>query len=298
MKPTIGFILLTHNKPYQVIRLVSVLNHMFDNPSIVCHHDFSQSNFDGDTLTGNVSIVQPHIKTGWGRFSIIEAMLRAFQLMVESPASPDWFILLSGADYPIKPAGQIISDLDSSLFDVHIEHEPIRYSSYKSDWHKMCYYRYCVVKFWVPFLNWRHHLIRRIVTLSNPLITSPFLPFSRKFGCFAGGQWFCANRKAANYLMKFHKEKPALAAHYRRLDRYKAIVPEESYFQTIFGNAPGLKVSENNWRYTDWSTQGSHPKTLLDDDLPKILASSAHFARKFDLDEDVRIFNEFDSIIG
>jgi hypothetical protein len=74
--------------------------------------------------------------------------------------------------------------------------------------------------------------------------------------------------------------------------------PDESYYQTIFCNAPHLKVSNNNWRYTDWSIESAHPKTLLSEDLPKICVSSAHFARKFDMDEDDRILEELDAIVG
>jgi hypothetical protein len=270
---------------------------MFDHPPIVCHHDFSKSDLPIDTLARNVSLVHPHLQTGWSKFSVVEAMLLALQLMYETPTSPDWFILLSGADYPIKPATQILQDLASSSYDVHIHHEQINYNAYERDWQKSCYERYCIVKFQVPFLNRKLHLTKRQVNLRHPLLTAPFLPFSKNLRCFAGEHWFCANRKAAKYLIEFHRERPALASHYRRLDSY-TIVPEESYYHTIFCNAPHLKVSENNWRYIDWSTKNAHPKTLLFEDLPKIHASSAHFARKFDIDKDVRILNQLDAIVG
>jgi Core-2/I-Branching enzyme len=301
MTPTVGFILLTHNRPHQITRLVKVLNHMFDYPPIVCHHDFSKSDLPTEALTKNVSLVHPHLQTGWGAFSVVEAMLRALQIMYETPTSPDWFILLSGADYPIKPAQQILQDLSSSPYDVHISHEQINYNAYESDWHELCYKRYCFVKFRVPLLNRKLRLTERIVTLKHPLLTSPFIPFSRKLRCFAGEHWFCANRKAAKYLIEFHRSRPALASHYSRLDSFNPVEGnfDESYYHTIFCNAPHLTVSGNNWRYVDWSpTEGSLPKTLLSEDLQKIQASSAHFARKFDIDKDVRILNELDTIVG
>jgi Core-2/I-Branching enzyme len=300
MTSTVGFILLTHNRPHQIIRLVTVLNCMFDYPPIVCHHDFSKSDLPTETLTKNVSLVHPHLQTGWGKFSLVEATLHALQLMYESPTSPNWFILLSGADYPIKPAKQILYDLASTPYDVHMNHEQINYNTYESDWHELCYERYCIVKFRVPFLNRKLQLTKRHISLKHPILTASFLPFSKKFRCFAGSQWFCANRKAAKYLIEFHNERTALAAHYRRLDSY-TIIPDESYCHTIFCNASHLKVSQNNWRYIDWSTEypkGTLPKTLQFEDLPKIHASSAHFARKIDINEDVRILNELDTIVG
>lgn len=163
----------------------------------------------------------------------------------------------------------------------------------------MCCKRYCAIKFRVPFINKISRLTNKLtVTLAHPLLTTPFLPFSRNLRCFAGAQWFCANRKAAEYFIEFHSGRPTLASHYRRLDSF-TIISDESYYRTIFCNAPHLKVSQNNWPYIDWSTsKNGHPKTLLFDDLPKIYASSAHFARKFDIDADVRILNELDSIVG
>jgi hypothetical protein len=132
---------------------------------------------------------------------------------------------------------------------------------------------------------------RRILRLKHPLLTRLFLPFSARFRCYAGGFWFCANRRAAEYILCFHDTRPSLAAHYQSV-----IVPEESYFQCILANAPDLKLSNNDYRYTDFSGGGRHPKTLGIEDLPQLLSSPHHFARKFDIDGDARILDELDAI--
>jgi Core-2/I-Branching enzyme len=296
MAPTVGFVLLTHNKPHQVVRLVNTLNRMFDRPPIACHHDFSKCDLPKN-LASNVALVHPHFQTGWGKFSVIDAMLSALMLMYESPDAPDWFVLLSGADYPIKPAQQILDDLATSPYDVHIPHELIQYKAYERHWQEHCHYRYCSVKFKIPSINKKLQLTQRQITLEHPLLTAPFLPFSKNFRCFAGEHWFCANRKAAQYLIEFHKSGSALADHYRSLDIH-TMTPDESYYHTIFCNAPHLKVSQNHWRYIDWSGKGAHPKILQLEDLPEIQSSSAHFARKFDIDGDTKILDALDGIIG
>jgi hypothetical protein len=147
MTPTVGFVVLAHNKPHQTVRLFATLNRMFNHPPIVCHHDFSKSDLPVENLAENIQVVHPHLQTGWGRFSAVEAMLRALNLMYESRTSPDWFILLSGADYPIKPASQIVRDLALSPFDVHIRHVQVNHNAYQVDWHELCRNRYCVAKF-------------------------------------------------------------------------------------------------------------------------------------------------------
>lgn len=297
MTTPVGFILVTYNKPHQIVRLVNTLNRIFDYPPIVCHHDYSQSALPPESLPKNVVLVRPHVVTRWGSMTVIEATLRALDLMYRTSASPDWFVFLSAADYPIKPAQRILHDLASSPYDAHIHYERIAYNAYERDWQRLCYERYCSIRLPFPCLNRNLRLTRREVILKHPLVTAPFLPFSKSLRCFAGEHWFCANRQAAEYLLEFHHTKPALASYFRRLERY-TIIPEESYYQTVFCNVPCLKVSNRNWRYTDWSQGGRSPKTLLSEDLPKILASSAHFARKFDIDVDSSTLDTLDAVIG
>jgi len=50
-------------------------------------------------------------------------------------------------------------------------------------------------------------------------------------------------------------------------------------------------------RYIDWRMGGYHPKTLGLDDIPRILASGAHFARKFDLAMGPEVFDAIDEIV-
>jgi hypothetical protein len=318
MQPPIGFVILTHNKPHQVIRLIDTLNRMFDHPPIVCHHDFSKSRLPDD-LPGNVILVRPHLQTGWGDFSLVEAVLRSLTLMYQAPTAPDWFVLLSGSDYPIKTADQILADLVSSPYDVHIAHSKIDHTQPPKGkaadlpdignlpgprWQKVCYDRYCITTFWVPFLS-RKELLkgqltfyrRELLVLRHPWLTKPFLPFSANFYCHSGEQWFSANRRAAEYLIEFYASKPALEAHFRWQDYTRTIVPDEAYYHTVFCNTPHLKISQNNWRYVDWSPGGAHPKTLNLTDLEQLRASSAHFGRKFDMDLDAKILDEFDAMI-
>jgi Core-2/I-Branching enzyme len=319
MSPTIGFILLTHNKPHQIVRLVQTLNRMFDRPPIVSHHDFSKCDLPLATFPENFAVVRPHEITGWGIFSVVEGTFRAIELMYKAPNPPDWFVLLSAADYPIKSANQILDDLSSGGFDVYNENVEITYKQYLDsvrlggtegsvdNWFKECYERYRVAKFEVQYPNRRLGITKRVITLRHPLLTKFLTPFSSGFRCFAGGQWFSANRKAAEYLINFHRSQPKLANHYRRLERLgdaktysQMVIPDESYYQTVLCNAADLQVKNDNRRYVNWfPIEGDRPpKTLLMEDLPILLKSPAHFARKFDIDRDSQVLDELDKVIG
>lgn len=297
MAVRLGFVLLTHNKPSQAARLVSRLNSMFGRPPIAWHHDFTFCTLPADAVTNNIFLVRPHFRTGWASFAVVDAMLSALEMLFRSRSQPDWFVLLSGADYPTKSADKILHDLSTSPYDVHMHHERICYNHYEREWQALCYDRYCAVKFLMPLIriDGRPRLIERTITIGNPLFTAPFTPFSKTLLCFAGEHWFCANRSAAEYLIEFHKTKPALADHYRKRDAY-VIVPEELYYHTILCNSH-FRISQNHWRYVDWSQGGAHPKTLLMEDLTRLRESTAHFARKFDTDIDEEILNSLDDLV-
>ena len=79
---TVGFVLLTHNKPYQAIRLFNTLNRMFNHPPIAWHHDFGLCDLPPDLTTTNAQFVRPHIRTEWGKFSVVDATISALDLLV------------------------------------------------------------------------------------------------------------------------------------------------------------------------------------------------------------------------
>jgi len=305
MTISIGFVLLTHHQPQQIYRLLAQLNKMFNYPPIVCHHDFFKCDLSMDHLPQNIAFVRPHLQTKWGDFSIVEATIKAIKLLYKSNNSPDWFILLSGSDYPIKTAKQILDDLSSSPYDAHINYAQIKYQTYQENpkisliWQKLAYQRYYGLKlFSLPF--WGKHSYSKDlwgkkeleIRIDNPLITQFFVPFNDNFSCFVGDQWFCANRRAAEYIIQFHDQNNAITSHYRR-----RMFADESYFQTILANAPHLHLKNDNKRYLIWPTKSAHPKTMVMEDLPHLLACSSHFARKFNLEIDKTIFDQLDNII-
>ena len=101
---------------------------MFHDPPIVCHHDFAKCTLPIQEFPTNVSFVQPPAPTAWGTFGLVEAVLRAIKQMYDAPANPDWFVLLSEFDYPIKPAATIIRQLQKSPHDAHIQHQLIQFN--------------------------------------------------------------------------------------------------------------------------------------------------------------------------
>jgi hypothetical protein len=289
---TLGFVLLTHAKPKQIGRLIGRLNTMFNGPPIVCHHDFGICDLDTHCFPSNVRFVRPHYVTGWAKFSVVLGTVEAIRILYESSTAPDWFAVLSGSDYPVAPASTILADLymHSGSVDAFLRHQHIDPQRPTSDWQMLCAKRYLRKSIKIPYLNRKLRPSSRTVCLPGWL-SKAFLPFSKSFRLYAGGQWFTANRRCAHYILDWHDRNPALARHYHTVQ-----FSEESYFHCILCNNSSLGIANDHWRYMDWGGMGAHPKTLHRNDLSKVLASKCHFARKFDLDLDPFVFDALDEV--
>lgn len=291
MKP-LGFVLLTHNKPHQTLRLVHRLKAMYADPPIIVHHDFGKSDPDAARFPAGVRFVRPHVSTEWGRFSLVEAAIAGLRLLQAQPDAPEWCTLLSGADYPSAPATAVLADLKNAGADAFLQHHLVDPSDPFCQREPARLARYLHHQFNIYYINRRMRFSWRPIRLPR-WASRPFLPFSDSFRCHAGWQWFTVNRKAARAILDFHDNRPALARHYR-----EAWCADESYFHCILCNDPSLRIVNDNKRYTEWSQGDPHPKTFGAADVPKVLASGCHFARKFDADLDAPALDALDAALG
>jgi Core-2/I-Branching enzyme len=283
MSLSLGFAILSHNEPAQLLRLTRTLTVMFDGPAIACHHDFSQCPLDVNLFSPNVRFVRPHVETRWAHISVSLATLEALNCL-RNHANPEWFVFLSGSDYPVRSADAIIKDLSSTRYDAFLGSQPmfetreVRYGV--PGWVGEAWDRYCVQTCSVPlpsrdlkfgFLPLR----RKKLDIRNPTMVRLIL---RAKGCpvriFGGDAWFEANRKAVDRL---------LAASIHRLLRYfrDRFGPDEALFHTVLCNQKDVALGPAK-RYVDWSNGGCNPKVLDMSDVPRMVGSGAHFARKFD----------------
>ena len=244
------------------------LNTLFGDPPIVCHHDFSQCRLDVRRFPSNIRFVRPHLCTAWGHFSLVQATVACLRGLVESPNAPDWIALLSGADYPVAPAAGVLADLRGATVDAFLEHEWIDPDFAWRYWHEVCLHR-----FYLP--NNLH------------------FPFSDRFRCFAGSQWFTLNRRCVEYILDWHDRNPGLELYYRQLH-----CSDESYFHCILCNEPSFRIANNNKRYINWDRGPEGPRVLDASDLFWILQSDCHFARKWNLSRDPGVYDALDEAIG
>lgn len=332
MATRIGFVILSHNNPAQLLRLVLCLQQIYDNPPIAIHHDFGQSSFLEDEFPKDVRFVHPHLKTRWGKFSLVAAALRALELLYRN-ATPDWFVLLSAADYPTMPAPKVLEELASCGVDALLDYREVpklsdprhsvsfklsisRYSASLTSSRfnpsfpvpenpalkhfvldrnlELAWRRYLAFNVWCPIIRSGPRIGR--YTLYLPL-DGWRLPFTPDFKCLYGDQWFTGSHRAAEILLNPTERHMKLRRHLRSRND----VSDECYYQTVLGNTPSLKISKATRRFCDWTESaggrlgGAHPRVLGLADLPAIMTSKAHFARK--LSPDLVMLDEIDKCL-
>jgi hypothetical protein len=265
---------------------------MFDDPPIALHHDFDQAPFDASVLPHNVHVVQNWNKTDWGGSSVFDANLKALRLLY-AYADPDWVISLSNACYPIKTADHILEFLARSTTDGYMEYRLIAYDpvrdrtdrdklSRADRWLFSNLERYIAVRVSSYKVMALLRQPNRAVYLKHPFLTRWLTPFRGRFRCFAGATWYTVNRRAAHVLLKDTPFSRDLRLHYR-----KRMIVDESFYQTIMLNEPGLTLHNFSLTYTDWTEDKPHPKILSYEDFPSLHASDRLFARKWPHDENL-----------
>lgn len=300
----LGFVILSHKPESEPLRrLVSRLNQTLDFPPIVCHHDFHKSALDTSGFPCNVRFVENPVRTNWGDISLVRAFLLGLRTLYNL-SSPDWFTYLSTNDYPIKTGDAIARELTNSAYDVYLHHRLINDATLpncrrdgdfhlgydRAFWGAKAFDRYVARVLEYPLLNRRGKRTVRRLPLRNPRVRWA-TPFHDNFQCFAGDAWFTARSKCADILLADTPERLDLMAYY-----WNRLVPDESYYHTMLCNSPGLRICSDNKRFTHWMKGGDHPKTLTEEDLPRLLNSSAHFARKFDPVASASVIEELDRL--
>ncbi len=227
--------------------------------------------------------------------------------MYQNSDGSDWFTFLSGSDYTTQPPQAVLDQLANGGFDAYLDHRPIVYPlipdpttqyerhGFKSaGWVPVAYDRYIAIQIWLPGYSWRRKKPIRIpvgIVRSKSLV-SPFNPFSEALRCFGGDAWITGNRRTAERILAQNDTNLAILAHY-----FTRFAPDESLTHTILCNQPDLRISADNLRYIDWSIGGHHPKILGMEDIPRIFASKAHFARKFDLAGGTKVLDAIDQAV-
>jgi hypothetical protein len=276
----IAHLILAHNNPIQLARLISSLQH--PNADIYIHLDGKADlkQFADLSKTPQVYFIQNRTKVYWGSYSIVQATINSFAEILKANKSYNYINLLSGNDYPIKSTRQI-----HEFFDHHPNRIFMEYVTQDSEWWqkiKTRVTRYHLTDFHFPGCYWAQ-------TFINKILPERQLPQNITF--VGRSQWMTITSASAQYVVDYFRDNPKIKSFFRL-----TWGSDEIAIQTILYNSPFKdKIENNNYRYIDWSEQNASPKTLTMADAPTLINSTCLFARKFDLAMQPQIFNYLDS---
>jgi hypothetical protein len=276
---TVAYLIRAHHAPAQLERLVRRLH--TPRSRFYVHVNRRTDDAVYDEMVERLQDVErvswlPRVSCYWGGFSLVQATLEGVRAVCEAPALPDHVVLLSGQDYPLRPAAQIEAFLEERKGKNFLPYWALPAEEWASERGGLDRVRWMYLE--------RVRVKTRLLRLPIP---RRFPPGFRPFG---GMAFWALTGGAVAYVGRFVRENPAVTRFFRFVK-----MPDELFFQTVLMNSPLRDTVENeNLHYLDWSTPGAHPATFGKADLPKLLASDKLFARKFDTAVDAEILDVLD----
>ncbi len=228
----------------------------------------------------HVYFVKDRKDVKWAGYSTVEAALSCIREVAASGIKYEFVNLISGQDYPIKPASYFINFLSQN-----IGKEFMIYKDFDSGWKER------VEKYHFTELNFRgKHSLAKIINSVAPKRKFPLdikLSGKETFWTFSLD---CAVY-VANYIDS-----------HKKLAKFLKYTwgSDEFIFQTIILASPFKdKVVNNAYRYINWPPNGGdRPNFFVAADFERIMASDALFGRKFDIKVDEKILDLLDKANG
>jgi hypothetical protein len=286
----VAYVVLSHRNPEQVLRLVRALREGPAARVLVRHDPRGPRLTTGEIEAAGGEAIEDDIEVRWAGWTYLELILACLREAV-ARHDPDWALILSGQDYPLRPLADIEAELEASVLDGRVgavrEVERRRPAAGDDEFFLRCRYRHYTRPRAMPDLPRAMRPLAYVRELP-PLVGlrrlgTPPLRF------FASADWLTLGRRAIAAVLA--------AAEDRRLMGYfrRVAVPSESFFASVLLGDPSLAIERDHRRFVPFSRAGAaHPDLLTSRDYDRLLASGADFARKFDATVDSHVLDLLD----
>lgn len=268
----IAYFMLIHRYPNQFKRLFKSIYHEKNYYIIHIDKRASRKIFDEINLFlgdyGNASILESK-EAIWGGYSLVDAQLRGIENLVTSGGTWDYFINLSGQDFPLKSQEFImgyLSGFDCCEFIKVVNQNLIR----PETMHR--------IKDYVEEID--GELV--ISSTSNRNFLTGVTPY-------IGNQWMILSKNFCEFIT-YSPELAVFKEFYRN-----TLIADESFFQTVLMNTTfKSRIIYDDKREIDWIESSDiklRPRDFLTNDSKMLINSKNLFARKFDENIDDEILN-------
>lgn len=276
---SVAYLIQAHQRPSQLERLVDRLSSpgssFYIHVSARTTNEIYSAMRRGLAGRDDVHWVD-RIPGYYSGFSLVRSTLSGLATIERTVPMAPHVVILSGQDYPLRPAREIEAFLAGRAGESLVEHFRIPSDRWADENGGLDRIRYLHFE--------RVHYRTRILRL-------PFLRRSFPAGLepYGGSAWCALSDEAVRTLLAFANESPQAFRFFARVK-----TPDEIFIQTVLLNSPLRdRIANEGIHHIEWPG-GSHPVTFACEDFPRLAASGKLFARKFDVEYDAEIFELID----
>ncbi len=261
-KISIAYLVLVHRFPEQFKRLFRAIYHP-NNHYLISVDQKSGSDFFTDIEVflkdfPNAYIIESG-KVIWGGYSMVQSELEGMKHLLALDLNWDFFINLSGQDFPLKTQAQIFDFLGRNRKRNFLK--VANQATVRPD----------------TMNRIENHFHETDMGISSVTYKRPFL---KGVTSYIGGQWMILTRDCCEFICH-SGEARKFEDFYRH-----TLIPDESFFQTVLMNTSfSGEIVDDDKRAIIWIPEGDiklRPKIFTKTDLNFLLKGDNLFARKFD----------------
>jgi hypothetical protein len=270
----VAYLILAHHAPEMLNALVAALNK--PKETIFVHIDKKTDILPFEKLlAGQCTFIEQRENVSWGSFSTIRATMHLIKAAL-SAGNFDYYCLLSGCDYPIKPVRAFEACLAAHAGNEYITSRNMAGLPPKFTKRYHGFFLFENRSNFLKNLNFGITKIQRIFYRRKPYQNKPV---------FFGSQWWTLTNECIKYLFDFCSQHPDYMNYFRH-----TLLSDEMFFQTLIAHSAfSDKVQNDNLRCVVFDGEKPHPHVWTMADKDTLLQSPAYFARKFDLSIDGNI---------
>jgi hypothetical protein len=232
----VAYLITAYNNYEHLKKLLEALSDQ-TNPAFYVHIDKKSEMPSNLAHIKNLKYIDRK-KVWWGGWSHLNAIL----LLMKAAfiGKYDYYVLISGADYPIRSNEFLYNKLQDGgeYFNIIEGFQPHKPESRLKYYHFDCFDRRNVRSLKTRFFLKFEHKLRLFLSKSD-------FPFEK---IYHGSTWWALSHGTITYILDFMKDNPSFVNFFK-----SSWCPEESFIPTIIGNSPIAKDCKNNLTYTDWS---------------------------------------------
>ncbi|GAC1426704.1 MAG: beta-1,6-N-acetylglucosaminyltransferase [Chitinophagaceae bacterium] len=274
----VAHLIITYTNPLQTERMILQMQHPdfdfyihVDKKIDISSHLFLES-------IPNVYLIRDRIKVIWGGYNTVAAIIRSVKEIFQTGKQYDYIHLMSGQDYPIKPASRI-----HDFFSANQGKEFLEFEHFDL-WADEAYPR--IREYHLTNYNFPgRYYLQRAMNKFLPARKSP-LPVEY----YGSSMFWALTSNCLKYILDLIEKN-------NKLRRFMQLTwgADEFIFQTLVLNSSFKKnVVNDNLLFLDRDKGAPHPNIITLNHFQTLCNSPKLFARKFDSSSDSVVLDTLD----